>query len=114
MSFNAFRTLPSKSYASRLLLALTMTMTIGTARAEDKTYVMKIPRPPKMPPQTPMRGIMRPPSKRRPGAASKLRSMRQANSALSRGRSKVRSSAPFNVQSFRRSFSSGSTSALRC
>ena len=45
MSFNAFRTLPSKSYASRLLLALALTMTIGTARAEDKTYVMKITAP---------------------------------------------------------------------
>ena len=45
MNFNAFRTLTSKSYASRLLLALTLTMTIGTARAQDKTYVMKITAP---------------------------------------------------------------------
>ena len=42
MNFNAFTTLTSKSYASRLLLALALTMTIGTARAQDKTYVMKI------------------------------------------------------------------------
>ncbi len=56
--YNAFRTLPSKSYASRLLLALTMTMTIGTARArKTRPTVMKINgRPRKMPPQTPMRG----------------------------------------------------------
>src|ERR1700726_543450 len=47
MNFNAFRILTSKSFASRLLLALalTITMTIGTARAQDKTYVMKITAP---------------------------------------------------------------------
>src|SRR5580700_5933257 len=45
MNFNAFRTLTSKSYASRLLLALALTMPIGTARAQDKTYVMKITAP---------------------------------------------------------------------
>ena len=45
MNFNAFRTLTSKSYASRLVLALALTMTIGTARAQDKTYVMKITAP---------------------------------------------------------------------
>src|ERR1700731_5372206 len=43
MNFNGFRTLTSKSYTSRLLLALAMT--IGTARAQDKTYVMKITAP---------------------------------------------------------------------
>jgi len=45
MNFNAFRTLTSKSHPSRLLLALALTMTIGTARAQDKTYVMKITAP---------------------------------------------------------------------
>src|ERR1700686_1010095 len=45
MNFNGFRTLTSKPYASRLLLALALTMTIGTARAQDKTYVMKITAP---------------------------------------------------------------------
>src|ERR1700686_3113799 len=43
MNFHAFRTLTSRSYASGLLLALTMT--IGTAQAQDKTYVMKITAP---------------------------------------------------------------------
>src|SRR5580692_9124739 len=43
MNFTAFRTLTSRSCASGLLLALALT--IGTARAQDKTYVMKITAP---------------------------------------------------------------------
>src|SRR5579862_5353004 len=45
MNFNAFRTLTSKSHASRLLLALALTMTLFRSRAEDKTYAMKITAP---------------------------------------------------------------------
>jgi TRAP-type transport system periplasmic protein len=43
MNFAAFRTLASTSCASGLFLALALT--IGTARAQDKTYVMKITTP---------------------------------------------------------------------
>src|ERR1700751_5838355 len=45
MNFNASRILTGQSFVSRLLLALTITITIGTARAQDKTYVMKITAP---------------------------------------------------------------------
>ena len=40
MNFTAFGILTSRSCASGLFLALALT--IGTARAQDKTYVMKI------------------------------------------------------------------------
>ena len=43
MNFTAFRTLTSTSCASGLSLALALT--IGAARAQDKTYVMKITTP---------------------------------------------------------------------
>ena len=43
MNFTAFRTLTSTSCASGLFLALALT--IGAARAQDKTYVMRITTP---------------------------------------------------------------------
>jgi TRAP-type C4-dicarboxylate transport system substrate-binding protein len=43
MNFAAFRTLASTSCASGLFLALALTS--GAARAQDKTYVMKITTP---------------------------------------------------------------------
>ena len=112
MNFIAFRTLTSTFRASGLFLALALT--IGAARAQDKTYVMKITAPTlNASPDAYARSYGAAVEKESGGRikaevypASQLGSIPR--------RSKVRSSVPSSVRSFRRSSSSGSTSALKC
>ena len=113
MGFSKSR-LGSRAATAAGAFALSLALTAGVAQAQDKAIVMKITTPTLHAALDLYANQLAPTSRKIPTAGSRSKSIRRASSARFPGRSKARSSAPSSARSFRLSFLSASTNALKC
>lgn len=102
-----------RSIAAFATVVLTLALTLGVARAQDKTYTMKISLATINDQIHALAKNFAAAVDRNSGGRIKTKFIRRANWARFHGKPKACSSARSSVRSFRRSFWSGSMSASR-